>query len=561
MNNPRPALRKGEESLRKAEHTLIKGASDLRRSLEEVNGDRQRAEQVIEHLIRKAVPGQKGVGRIQGVQLKHVHKVIKSRAMQDSIGQQRGAKVWGWLANAVKAGTVTLKMTTEWTNEWINDQEHMINALRADSVWAVTDTCRLQLQRHADREEAVGSIKTWMKLNEEEGKAGFQVLRAEKREALRTARNKLFKRLGGIEAMYAALAIMTAQGNVVMEQDRGGGGHRATNAEWITRSITWANEQGWLRDTEDPAVLARDAKVMQKQMRAEWEPREGRGDHKILDVGEGWGSIGIAVSKIPGCSTIGLDRAGFLEQGTMHGLITSRLRLDLCTEGRENVLRRAAKMASRQLEAFKLVWLSPECRILTEANAMNLTKGCTNGKWLEDPRNKMSAERLEEKREEMRQCETAVENQVTALVEETERVHFALENPRRSQLWDMIERNTEARRLMNDGKWRLVTVDQCAYGRLCKKPTRILTNMMNWEPTGMTGTGRCVPLKCGGTKGNRPGPGQNRHAQQMITKDPTRKPRVGEVTGTGGRREYSVKAGKNMVQEQLVQEIVRAALE
>ena len=33
------------------------------------------------------------------------------------------------------------------------------------------------------------------------------------------------------------------------------------------------------------------------------------------------------------------------------------------------------------------------------------------------------------------------------------------------------------------------------------------------------------------------------------------------VTGTGGRREYSVKAGKNMVQEQLVQEIVRVALE
>jgi hypothetical protein len=61
-------------------------------------------------------------------------------------------------------------------------------------------------------------------------------------------------------------------------------------------------------------------------------------------------------------------------------------------------------------------------------------------------------------------------------------------------------------------------------------------------------------------KNNKPGKGQARHEQQMITSDPARKPREGEMT-ENGRREYSVKAGKNLVRAELVQEIVRAALE
>ena len=48
--------------------------------------------------------------------------------------------------------------------------------------------------------------------------------------------------------------------------------------------------------------------------------------------------------------------------------------------------------------------------------------------------------------------------------------------------------------------------------------------------------------------------------QQMIAYDPARKPREGERTVRGNRREYSVRAGKNLVQADLVQEIVRAAI-
>ena len=167
-----------------------------------------------------------------------------------------------------------------------------------------------------------------------------------------------------------------------------------------------------------------------------------------------------AAEMTEGCSTVGVDRAGFLDQGHKHGAITSRVNMDLCSDGETNVLRRAAKMACRQLERFRMVWLSPECR-----------------------------------------------------------------------------------------------------GRKCKKPTSILTNIKSWKPKGITGSGRCKTLTCGGTKNNKPGKGQGRHEQQMIATDPKRKPREGEkITGTN-RREYSVKAGKNLVAAGLVQEIIRAAIQ
>jgi len=521
---------------------------------------REVAEEAIEMLVRKAVPGQRGPGKIKGIQPRHIHKVIKSRAMQRTIGQERGVKVWGWLAKAAEEERIELKLTTEWTNEWINEQEHGVNRLRADAAWAEDRGQKRRLNGLADREEATGAIRTWMLLNEEPGMEGCQMLRTEKREALRTARSNLFKRLGGADAMHAALALLTAQGTIVTEQDRGAGGRRDAKRDWIEESVRWAEERNWLRDQEDPQEVTMKAREEQRKVREAWKPREGEGEKKILDVGEGWGSIGIAVSEIQGCATIGLDRAGFLEQGTKHGQITSRIKMDLATTGKENVLRRAAKLASRKLESFAMVWLSPECRILTGANAMNVTRGCANGRWAEDVRSMMPTSRLENSRAELEQCKIAITNQLNALLEEAE-MKFAMENPEKSHLWDLVRENPGAVEKLTSGRWRMVTVHQCAYGRKCKKPTTILTNIGEWKPVGATGNGRCVPLKCGGTKNNKPGPGQGRHEQQMIATDPRRKPRVGVATEGNLRREYSVKAGKNMVQADLVREIVRAALE
>ena len=93
------------------------------------------------------------------------------------IGLNRATKIWGWLSKAVQEKKATLRLTTEWTNDWMNDQEHEINVLRADAVWAVTDLQKETITKQANRKEAVGAIRTWMKLNEEPEKEGIRTLR------------------------------------------------------------------------------------------------------------------------------------------------------------------------------------------------------------------------------------------------------------------------------------------------------------------------------------------------------------------------------------------------
>jgi hypothetical protein len=75
--------------------------------------------------------------------------------------------VWGWLAGAVESREVTLKLTTEWTNEWISVREHQINSLRADAAWAETPGEARMANALADREETTGAIRTWLLVNEE----------------------------------------------------------------------------------------------------------------------------------------------------------------------------------------------------------------------------------------------------------------------------------------------------------------------------------------------------------------------------------------------------------
>ena len=77
-----------------------------------------------------------------------------------------------------------------------------------------------------------------------------------------------------------------------------------------------------------------------------------------------------------------------------------------------------------------------------------------------------------------------------------------------------------------------------------------------WVEKGMT----CVIGECGGTKGNPPGPKQHLHRQQLGGRDQSRRVHYGQVTGSGGRREYSTQAARNMVAPELVQQIIRAAI-
>ena len=510
---------------------------------------REGAEKAIEDLVRKATENQEG--KIKDVQKHHIQTVIKSRAAEKTIGCERGAKVWGWFAKATRSNVITMK-----PKEWLTPHEQMINEIRANAAWEDQWLYRKRMTAQADREEALGVVRSWLSHHEEPPRGGFIVLRPEKREALRSARSNWFKRLGGAEALYGTIALLTMVGEVVMETDRGSGGERAINVSWIKQSMKWLEAMDWIPEGASEN-LAELATKKQDALRRGLKMREGEGEMKIMDIGEGWGSIGIAVSRIPGCATIGVDRAGFLDQGQLHGQVTSIIDTDLCSKGSMNVLRRIAKRASRKLESFTMIWLSPECRILTTANAMNVARGCTNGRLLDDPRNVMDEHTQHEKEIEYQQCLNAIENQMEALDQESNNILFAMENPATSDLWDL---ESVKGRISRNHSWELRTVDQCAYGRKCKKPTKILTNLANWNPRGITGDGRCKVGRCGGTVNNPEGPHQNRHEQTMITSDPKRKPREGKVVGQRGRREYSVKAGKNLVQAELVIEIVEAAL-
>ena len=120
----------------------------------DANCQRTAAEMEIEKLVRRETRCPKG--KITNVQKAHVHKVIKSRAAEALIGTERAAKVWGWLARAMKQRKVSLKLSTEWTNEWIGNQEHRVNELRADSVWEPDPPKSKVRGALANREEAMG---------------------------------------------------------------------------------------------------------------------------------------------------------------------------------------------------------------------------------------------------------------------------------------------------------------------------------------------------------------------------------------------------------------------
>ncbi len=418
---------------------------------------REGAEKAIEDLVRKATGNQEG--KIKDIQKHHIKTVIKSRAAEKTIGCERGAKVWGWFAKATRSNVITMK-----PKEWLTPHEQMVNEIRSDAAWEEQWIYRKRMTAQANREEALGVIRTWTSFHEEPPKGGLTILRPEKREALRSARSNWFKKIGGAEAMYATIALMTLGGELITETDRGSGGERAVHTMWLTQSMKWLEAMDWIPEgTSDQ--LAEVASERQCSLRKGLKMREGTGDMKIMDVGEGWGSIGIAVSRIPGCATIGVDRAGFLDQGQLHGQVTSRIDMDLCSKGSQNILRRIAKKASRELETFTMIWLSPECRILTAANTMNVMRGWTNGRLLKDPRNVMDQETHREKEMQYQQCLEAIENQMEALDQETGKIAFAVENPATSDLWDLESVKT---RIGKNESWSVKIVDQCAYGRKCK---------------------------------------------------------------------------------------------
>ena len=86
---------------------------------------------------------------------------------------------------------------------------------------------------------------------------------------------------------------------------------------------------------------------------------------------------------------------------------------------------------------------------------------------------------------------------------------FALECSE-CDMWSLPVVEATMAMMVTGGHWGLHEVDQCAFGRLEQKPTKILTTI-KWSPVGITSKpGYCVIGECAGTMGNSPGDRRHR---------------------------------------------------
>tara|TARA_R110001592_G_scaffold80842_1_gene240433 strand:- start:283 stop:1836 length:1554 start_codon:yes stop_codon:yes gene_type:complete len=472
-----------------------------------------------------------------------IARAVHTRRHEKDIGRDsRADRIRGWLANEVNAGRVLLQ---DW--EWMGPGEREMASLRLKILDMTEGIPRQQERTRLESLEAKGAVLTWAAENEEPKGEGEPVtLRKEKRAQLRTARHRMWAKLGQ-GSLDAALLLLVLEEAAYPEADPA--------ANWISAAATWTTQRGWT--TRSVAELTQEAEEKLQEMRANSKPRDGdRTADLILDLGEGWGSIGIAAAEMD-CATIGVDNAGLIYQGSLHGHIRARVQIDFADSTGKNLLRRIGAKAEIGLTTVMLVWLSPECTLLSRANSMNTSRGCAHGPYAETPENIAAAtpQRLKEEREKYGKCKRAIENQMRAL--EQENMPFALENPTGSHFWE-LERVVQTIRRMRSKGWVVHQVDQCAFGRMAKKPTSILTNT-GWTPEGITGTGRCIVGRCTGTMGQLQGqPGAGRHSQQTVANESDRRSKMGNAP-KGARGEYSVAAAKNRVETGLVQEIIGAA--
>jgi hypothetical protein len=215
----------------------------------------------------------------------------------------------------------------------------------------------------------MGAILTWAMENEEPPRDGHPViLRKEKRAQLRTARHRVWRTMGP-GSLDATITMLILENSAYPEVDPG--------VNWMQQAVTWIHHRGWTNQSE--AEMLHDAERNLKLMRLKGNNRDGSRDWStVLDMGEGWGSIGTAAKEI-GYATIGVDVAGALYQGSLHGHIRARVHMDFAAPLQRNLIQRVAKKAGVTVNSIMVVWLSPECTLLSRANHMNKSRGCAHG--------------------------------------------------------------------------------------------------------------------------------------------------------------------------------------
>ena len=267
---------------------------------------------------------------------KQLAEAVKTRKFQHQIGKDaRADRIRGWLAQAVEEGTALL--LDPQGLEWMGPEERALARLRLRLLQAQTPEQAAALRATLDCEEAKGAVMTWASENEEPPrKEEMTVLRKEKRAQMRTARHRVWKKLG-TGSLNAAILMLLLQGVAFPEVDPA--------PDWIQNAAAWAHTHQWSELTREEMVGKASASL--KTTRDQLRHRDGcRSWHTLLDLGEGWGSIGIAAASM-NCSTIGVDIAGVVYQGTLHGQIRARVQIDFAEQRETNLLRRIAKKAWR----------------------------------------------------------------------------------------------------------------------------------------------------------------------------------------------------------------------
>ena len=501
------------------------------------------AGRAIEEMLRVVTHTKSGPMQIQKV---HIMKMIHSNRSKAAIGNQRGDKIWAWVAEEVEQGRHALRDTSGWEQKWLKASVRAMLMARGRAAWAQSGEEWLKESREAERQEVAGAIRIWIQENEPPAK-GPVVMRAPTMRRMLAAKGKLAKIRGGKQALYSALLDLTALKEVVLDELPNAKHNKGPWTTWMEDSAEWMVTRGWVESEKEAEEILKRAK-QQDGPKKPWR-------HVVMDFGEGWGSVGRAIrDKFEGTKVYGVDKRGLTSTGAKHGTITAAINHDFTANESRGLMRGVARKAGVSTRKWTLAWLSLECSPLSIANAINQASGTAHGPWANSVQNTSKAQgvRLEQEQEYLREAFLSLENVIESLEAEPH-IKFALENPATSHLWDLpalkeaLGRNAET--------WRLIRVDQCAYGRKSQKPTCILTNL-NWIPKGTTGTGRCVTGKCAGTLSNKKG--DKRHEEQTVANTPDRRPDQGKKIGS--RREHTREAVVNAVEAALVQEIMSAAI-
>ena len=496
-----------------------------------------------------------GTCKVNKVTKVRVTRVIKSRVKDREIGEKRADKVWDWVARtcvSTSAGKYRMAAPKGTNQSWIGEDARTLMILKGEDAWKTSEAERGDLDKRSRGTEAMElrtAIKKWLRNHENPPAQGQrQVLRQGKLKEMRMSlKNKTATR-GGPKGIYASLARMEEEGTLTLETIPKKQGRKGQWTEWIQDSLEWATKRGWPPST--------DGKTTQPEQALGEERSEER--YMVLDLGEGWGSVGRAVKEMQvGARVVGVDRRGHTKTGRRTGIILSEVQHDLGKRCKTDQITAISRKASVSARRWDLIWISAECTLFSSANQINQKTGTAHGIWAQTDLNKKNArpEKIQEELGKLAEATRAIDQQLTAL-ESHPRLKFAWESPAKSEVWKLT--TMEAAMNRNPG-WRLVSVDQCAYGRKAKKPTKILTNLgkTEWTPRGQTGTGKCKIMECAGTANNVKG--DKRHEQQTATTRTGAHTTMGETTQ--GKREFNRDAAVNAVAAGLVQEIAKAAFE